>query len=321
MRLTGTHMATRCRTLLLWNGSVLLVCCAAAGCATGGARFLTPESARDALITALRADDTERLRAVLGPGSAEVVSSGDIVADRQARADFIEAYSKKNALIVAPDGSRTLEVGPEDWPMPIPIVRCGNGWRFDTRAGKDELINRRIGRNELSAIQACRAVVDAQKEYAGKDHDGDGSLEYARRFISEPGTRNGLFWKTGEHEPPSPLGELAAEAAAEGYTSQRSGAANRRPYHGYHFRMLTSQGPNAPGGKKSYLSGENLTGGFAVVAWPAVYGNSGIMTFIVNHHGVVFERDLGRRTDRIASRLAAYDPDENWQLVGETAAE
>ncbi len=300
---------------LAFGVGVITLCTSLTGCVSTQAKFESPEKARDALIEAVRSDKREHIKNILGSGASEVISSGDEVADEQARARFLASYDKKNSLAAEPNGAMTLQVGEDDWPLPIPIVKRGNSWRFDTRAAKEEILNRRIGRNELATIQTCLAVVDAQQDYFKVDWDGDKLLEYAQKFVSDTGTKNGLYWRTDKNEPLSPLGELAAEAAEEGYGSRRPKPGERKAYHGYHYKLLTAQGPDAPGGERQYLVGNQLLEGFAVVAWPAIYGNSGIMTFIVNHNGVVFERDLGRQTDSIASKMTEYNPDDQWQIV------
>jgi hypothetical protein len=288
-----------------------------AGCSTPPATFETPQAAVDSLVAALRANDQEQLKRVLGSDSDEVLYSGDEVADANGRADFLRQYDQKHELMsdagaTPPNNDvMTLEVGANDWPLPIPLVNDGSGWYFDTAAGLDELLSRRIGRNELSTIQVCLAVVDAQREYASQDFAGDGLLQYARRVNSDPDKKNGLFWPVGPGEPESPLGELIARAAAEGYTAERF--VSPQPYHGYYYRILTEQGPAAPGGAMTYLAGEHMIGGFGVVAWPADYGNSGLKTFIVSHHGVVYERDLGDNTDRIARAMRAFNPEVGWE--------
>jgi len=276
--------------------------------------FHTPEEAAQELVRAARSQDVEEVHRILGREAEEIVSSGDDVADRQAREKFLNAYDEKNSLVAEADGSMTLQVGHDDWPMPIPIVEQRGSWRFDTRRGKDEILNRRIGRNELSIRQVCLAIVDAQREYVTKDHNGDGVLEYAQKIISDPGQRNGLYWETGPQEPPSPLGPLVAEAAEEGYGTTSNQSGKRRPFHGYYFKLLKSQGPNAPGGSRDYMVNGRLTEGFAVVAWPAEYDNSGVMTFLTSHHGIVYEQNLGRRTERIASSMSALDPDSGWEI-------
>jgi hypothetical protein len=283
------------------------------GCSSqnGGQAFNDPNTALTTMVTALRSNDTAQLSKLLGPKANEVLASGDQVADSNAKADFLAKYDQKHQLVPSEDGqSMTLEVGDTDWPMPIPIVKDPDGWRFDTEAGLDEMLSRRIGHNELSTIETCRAIDDAQAEYLSMNPRNSPTPEYARKFLSTPGTKDGLFWRTAEGETPSPLGEIAAEAAAEGYSAAKGTA-----YHGYHYRMLTSQGQFAPGGKMSYLTGDQLTKGFGAVAYPAQYGNSGIMTFIVDRQGVVYQKDLGPQTASIASVMDEFNPDPSWTLA------
>ncbi len=284
------------------------------GCSLRQERFSSPEEAVGALIEASKAEQSDVVRRILGRGADEVLSSGDEVADRQARDKFLQAYDEKNALAEEADGSMTLQVGKEDWPMPIPIVKSLGSWRFDTRRGKEEILNRRIGKNELSVQQVCLAFVDAQHEYMEVDRNGDGIPEYAKKLISDPGQKNGLYWQTDAGEPPSPLGPLVVEAAQEGYGGAQNESGERRPYHGYYFMLLKSQSPNAPGGARDYVVNGRMTEGFAVVAWPAEYGNSGVMTFLVSHHGIVYERNLGWRTASIASAMTAFDPGPDWSV-------
>jgi len=285
------------------------------GCARQ-ATFDSADQAANSAAAAIRAHDTAQLKKVLGAESDEIISSGDEVADKNRMDEFLKAYDEKHELVAAKDGSMTLIIGKSDWPLPIPIVQSAGKWRFDTKAGKEEILNRRIGRNELDAIQSCLAVLDAQREYASLDRNADGLREYAAKFVSDPGKKNGLFWPTAENEAPSPLGPFAAAAAEEGYKpAERPTNVSRRPYHGYYFRILTAQGPNAPGGAMDYMVGGRLIGGFAIVAWPADYDNSGIMTFIMNHDGIVYQRDLGDDTAKTAASMAAYDPGPAWQKV------
>jgi len=285
----------------------------APGCSQ--ARFATPDQAVQAFVSAVRSQNLAEVRRILGRGSEELISSGDEVADQRTRETFLAAYDEKYALVREPDASVTLEVGPDDWPMPIPIVEHRGSWRFDTLRGKEEVLNRRVGRNELTVVQVCLALVDAQREYMETDHDGDGTRAYAQKFISDSGEQNGLYWETGADEPPSPLGPLVADAVAEGYGTERAEDRNPRPFHGYYFKLLKSQGPSAPGGARDYLVNGRMTEGFAVVAWPAEYGNSGVTTFLVSHQGVVYERDLGPHTERIANGMSVFDPDSQWRLV------
>lgn len=285
------------------------------GCSLQQERFSTPEEAVGAFAAAVRADNPEEIQRVLGRDSEEIVASGDEVADRQTRERFLDAYDEKNALVTEADGSVTLQVGDDDWPMPIPIVKRWGAWRFDTRRGREEILNRRIGRNEIFVLNVCHAIVDAQREYMAEDRNGDGVPEYARRFISDDGKKNGLYWPTGEDEPQSPLGPLVADAADEGYATTASESGEPRPFHGYYFKMLTSQGSSAPGGVRDYTVEGRMSGGFAVVAWPAEYGNSGVMTFLVNHIGIVYERDLGEQTEEIARPMTTFDPGPEWSVV------
>lgn len=279
------------------------------GCATDPEPFATPEAAVDSLIVALRASDEPTLEKILGSDARDVLSSGDDVADRNRRADFLRMYDEKHTLARTDDDAATLEVGDTNWPLPIPVVKGDKGWYFDTAAGLDEMLSRRIGRNELDAIQTCLAIADAQREYASKDYNGDGWREYARSFASDPGKKNGLFWPAKEGEIESPLGPLVANAAEEGY---RRSSGERTPYHGYYYRILTRQGPDAPGGSIDFVAQDRMIGGFGVIAWPAEYGNSGIKSFIVSHHGVVYERDLGDGTERTASSMAEFNPGPGW---------
>lgn len=284
------------------------------GCSMRQEGFATPEEAASALVAAAQAEQSDEVRRILGDGAEDVLSSGDEVADHQARARFLNAYEEKHALVSGQDGSMTLQVGHEDWPMPIPIVKQRNSWRFDVARGREEILNRRIGRNEFDAQQVCLALVDAQREYVSVDRNGDGVLEYAQKLISDPGQKNGLYWESVSGEPPSPMGPLVTQAAEEGYGASREEASQRRPYHGYYYKLLKSQGPNAPGGARQFMENGRLAQGFAVVAWPAEYDNSGVMTFLVSHHGVIYQSDLGPRTSEIAPSMSAFDPDPQWTL-------
>jgi hypothetical protein len=275
--------------------------------------FKSPSDAVQAFVAALKKNNEKVLLAILGPGGNEIISSGDEVDDLQARQAFLNAYNEQNSI--APDGDRfLLVIGKNDWPFPIPIIKKGDRWIFDTASGKEELVNRRIGKNELNTIQVMLAIVDAQREFAMKGRDGDSFMEYARKFRSDPGMKNGLYWQAEEGEESSPLGELVADARTEGYTSE--GARNKpEPYYGYFYRILTAQGSNAPGGAYDYLVDDKMIGGFAVVAFPAEYANSGVMSFIVNHEGVVYQKDLGENTGEQAKAMSLYDPDETWMTA------
>jgi len=273
--------------------------------------FASPEEAVKAFIAAIKANDDKEVIAIFGPEAKDLVSSGDPVRDKQRREKFLQAYDQKNSL--AKEGDKMmLSVGENDWPFPIPLVKKGDQWVFDTKAGKEEVLNRQIGKNELDTIQTMLAIVDAQREYAMTDHDGDGLIEYAEKAWSEPGKKNGLYWETKEGEEPSPLGEMVVKARAEGY-SKKGSKSNPVPLHGYYYRLLNKQGKNAAGGAYDYMVKGNQIGGFAVLAFPAKYGVSGVMTFIVNHDGVVFQKDLGRNTEKAAKAIKKFDPDKTWK--------
>jgi hypothetical protein len=286
--------------------------------ATGApaAEYKTPDEAVAALIEAARSGDRPGLLRVLGPGSAEIISSGDAVADASARKRVLDAYDGRHEVVMEGEDKAVLVIGNEDWPFPVPLVRKEGGWRFDTAAGRDEILFRRIGRNELGTIQACLAYVDAQQDYADKGVAGNGV--YAQRIVSRPGRKDGLYWPAQAGEDESPLGELAAGAAAEGYRiGQRP--RERMPYHGYYYKVLTRQGASAPGGVLDYVVRGKMIGGFALVAWPAEYRNSGVMTFLVNHEGVVYQKDLGPASARIAEGMTAFNPDSSWERVTDAA--
>ena len=274
-------------------------------------QFATPEEAASALVDALRSNDQKALLAILGPGGKSLLSSGDAVSDRRIRERFVALYDEKHKLD-AGGGKIVLEVGPDDFPLAIPIVPDGPTWRFDTGAGKEEILNRRIGQNELNTIQVCLAYVDAQREYYTRDPAGNSLLQYARRITSSPGKRDGLNWSTKPGEPDSPLGPLAARARSEGY-SKSSG--QPVPYWGYYYKILTGQGKDAPGGAYSYLAKGQMMGGFALVAYPAQWGVSGVMTFIVNQDGVVYQKDLGPDSAAIARAMKDFNPDSTWKKV------
>jgi Protein of unknown function (DUF2950) len=277
-------------------------------------RFNSPDDAFAALIAAAKAGDPTALTRVLGPEGREVVSSGDPVADASGRKRVVEAYDAKHQVVMEGADKAALVIGDEDWPFPIPLVRTSGGWQFDTAAGRDEILYRRIGRNELRSIQTCLAYVDAQQEYAEKGFAGNGV--YAQRIVSGPGKKDGLYWPAQSGDDESPLGEFAAAAAAEGYRAGQQ----RMPYHGYYYKILTRQGPSAPGGALDYVVRGNMIGGFALVAYPAEYRNSGVMTFLVSHQGKVYEKDLGPDTARIAGSMTAFNPDSTWQQVSEPEA-
>jgi hypothetical protein len=284
--------------------------------APAGKHFATPEEAAQALVSAVKADNTKALLALLGPAAKGILHSGDPVADREGRERFVSSYEEKNSIQKVSDTEVLLTTGKDDWPMPIPLVKDASGWRFDTKAGEQEILARRIGRNELDTIQSSLAYVDAQREYYARDPDQDALLHYAQHIVSTKGKRDGLYWETGPDEPESPLGSLFASARAEGYGEPKRGS-KPTPYHGYYYRILKAQGPHAEGGAYDYLAKGEMMGGFALVAYPAVWGSSGVMTFQVNHDGVVYEKDLGPKTAEIAKAMKTFDPDETWKPVSE----
>jgi hypothetical protein len=272
--------------------------------------FTSPEEAVKALIDAAKAGNQEELMAIFGPAAKDVLSSGDAVEDRTVRERFVRAYEAKNALVQDGDAKAVLQIGPHDWPFPIPIVKKNQLWSFDTIKGKEELNNRRIGRNELSTIQTSLAYVDAQREFAAKDRDGDGLFEYAQKFLSTPGAKDGLYWEAKPGEEESPFGDLFARATREGYKKTDNKPV---PYHGYYFKILKAQGKDAPGGAYEYVVKGRMIGGFGLVAYAANYGVSGVMTFIVNHEGVVYEKNLGKDTAKVAQAIKLFNPDKTWK--------
>lgn len=280
--------------------------------------FSTPEDALDELVRAARNNDRARLAEIFGPAAEQMLDSGDPIHDREGLENFVAAVDANYELTDQPNGSVTLHVGPNDFLFPIPIILGEHGWVFDTKTGADEIINRRVGRNETDAEQVCRAIVDAQQEYLLLDPDGDGILSYAQKFVSDPGRKNGLYWPAAPGEPDSPIGEFIASAASDGYnftTGNPTGVP--RPFHGYRYRVLTAQGPNATNGAMSYVIGDRMIAGFGVVAYPAEYGNSGVMTFITNQEGVVYQRDLGPQTAAVAGTMTAFDPGPGWKIATE----
>ena len=280
-----------------------------------GLAFASPEDGFGALALAIAAHDEARLLRILGAAGRELVLSGDRVADRAARDAFTTEYQQRQSIERMPSNRAMLLLGAEAWPLPILMVEREGAWRFDARAGAQELIDRRVGRNELNAIASLRAIVAAQFEFAASAGRQGPWRAYARRFFSTPGQRDGLYWASAEGEAESPLGPLAAQAAQGGERSRlRDGTP--RAFHGYFFRMLEAQGASAPGGARDYLLDGRLIGGFAVLAWPARYGASGIQSFIVSHSGVVYQTDLGPRTEERVGRITGFDPDEEWSVAG-----
>ena len=305
----ATH--TRIRVAALACAFLLM-----AGCGGGKhdkhARFDTPQAAVDAFVEALQKNDQAGLEKLLGPDIEGLLSSGDPVQDKADRERFLAGYATKHSLETESDGTQVLLVGENDWPFPIPLVEHKGKWHLDGNAGADELIYRRIGRNELGAIAVCRGFVEAQNEYASQGHDGDPPGIYALKLISDEGTQNGLYWPVAEGEAESPAGPFVASAAAEGY---RRSDAGPTPYHGYYYRMVYAQGANAQGGAKDYFKDGVLTQGYALVAWPAEYGVSGVQTFIVNQDGTVYQKDLGEETATAADAILLFDPDASWKAV------
>jgi len=273
-------------------------------------RYASPEDAVKDLIAAAKAGDTKAMTGILGPEAKVILQSGDAVGDKEARERFVKSYEEASKLDKTPDKA-VLNTGKDAWPFPIPIIKDGAEWRFDTTAGKDELLNRRIGRNEISAMQAVLAYVDAQREYYLANPQKDKLLSYAQRFASTQGRRDGLYFPTKAGERSSPLGPLFDAAKSAGYAKGEGG--KPAAYYGYHFRILKAQGGDAPGGAYDYVAQGRMIGGHALIAWPATYGNSGVMTFIVNHDGVVYEKDLGPDTANVVAKISRFNPDKSWK--------
>jgi hypothetical protein len=277
----------------------------------GQQTFSSAAEASQALIAALQNDDQQSLLKVLGPGAEEILSSGDQTEDKDNREQFVQKFQQMHRLITEPDGTTTLYIGAENWPTPIPLVHTGNTWHFDTAVGKQEILYRRVGNNELTVIQVCHELVDAEKEYDAQPHDGDSEKQYAQKILSDSGKQNGLYWKVASGEANSPLGPLVASAEREGYAE--NGDQKSQPFHGYYFRILKSQQANTHGGAQSYIVGGKMTMGFAFLAYPAEYRSSGVMTFLVDQNGVVYEKDLGRRTAEITKSIVGYDRNPTWR--------
>jgi len=273
--------------------------------------FKSPDEAADALANAARAGDRRAIEAILGPAAHEIVSSGDPVQDENARKIFVAAFDINHRI--EGNNPATLVIGRDDFPFAIPIVQNGDTWMFDAAAGVEEVLARRIGRNELAAIQVCLAYFDAQNEYADVTPKVNGMAVYAQRIVSSPGKKDGLYWPAAQGEQPSPIGEAVAFASVRGYR-----VGSHEPYHGYYYKILKRQGPAAPGGEMDYVIDGNMVGGFALIAWPAQYGNSGVTSFLVDSNGDVFEKDLGADTQKIAGRITWFNPDSTWKKVEET---
>jgi hypothetical protein len=285
---------------------LLTGCCVTVATAQDQNAFPSPAAASSALFSAVQSNDERAILNILGPEAGRIVSSGDDTEDANDRATFVRRYKEMHRLVREPDGSTMLYIGARNWPMPIPLVMSGQSWRFDTEAGKQEILYRRVGANEISTIRICQALVAAQKEYYAMQHS-----RYAEQFFSDAGQENGLYWQPIAGQPKSPIGPLVASAVAAGYRRPVGGTPS--PYRGYLYRILTGQGRNAPGGAKSYLRNGKMTAGFAFLAYPAEYRSSGVMTFMVGADGVVHEKDLGRGTEVLARAMKAYDPDSSWR--------
>lgn len=276
----------------------------------GQQTFASAQEASQALFASLQKDDPPSLLKILGPGATKILSSGDETEDREDRAQFVEKYKQMHRLLTEPNGLTTLFVGAENWPTPIPLAHKSNVWYFDTTAGEKEILYRRIGQNELTVIQVCGELVAAEKEYYAQPRDGDADKQYAQKILSSQGKHNGLYWEVTQGESESPLGPFVAAAEQEGYAEDSS--QKRQPFHGYYFRVLREQGHKAPEGAMSYVVDGKMTRGFAFLAYPAEYRSSGVMTFLVGQDGVVYEKDLGSRTGKIARSFRQYDPDPSW---------
>jgi hypothetical protein len=280
----------------------------------GQKTFSSPEEASGALVTAAQSNDHEAMLEILGPDGKQIVSSGDDMEDARHRVNFVQRYQEMHRLVKEPDGTTSLYIGAENWPTPIPLVSKGNLWYFDTEAGKKEILYRRVGRNEMSAIHVCQELAAAEKEYHSAQHN-----EYAQKIFSDEGQHNGLYWKAADGQPQSPIGPLVAWAVAEAAARSRDGGPT--PYRGYYYQILTRQGKNGPGGAKSYIVNGKMTEGFAFVAYPAEYMSSGVMTFIVSEDGVVYQKDLGKKTGVLAKAMKVYNPNSSWQKVEEQQEE
>jgi hypothetical protein len=278
----------------------------------GQRTFSSPAQASRALFLAAQADDERALLQIFGPDGKEIISSGDPVEDKSSREQFVRKYQEMNRLVKEPDGTVRLYIGAENWPLPIPLVNYNDAWSFDTGAGKKEILFRRIGRNEIAVMRICQELVDAQKEHYAESLDGE-VKQYARKFVSDEGKHNGLYWQTGRGESESPIGAHLAYAGGDAQPADSNSGA--KPFYGYYFQILTGQGEHASGGAKNYIVDGKMTGGFAFLAYPVEYAASGVMSFIVDQDGIVYQKDLGPNTNSLAKTLSLYDPDKTWERV------
>jgi len=277
--------------------------------------FASPDEAGDALLQAAKSGDQDQVLAVFGPQSKNVFYSGDATQDKASIDAYVQAYGTMHRWRKMPDGAQLLLVGADNFPFPIPLRKASDGkWFFDAGAGEEEILRRRIGRDELAVIDVCYAIADAQAQYYSQPRNGESTQQFAPKFISDPGKQNGLYWESAQGQPPSPLGPVVAFATGEGYNVKPN---EHVPFHGYYFKMLSNQGSNAPGGAKDYLVNGKMAGGFALVAYPSNYGNSGVMTFIINQDAVLLQKDLGKTTNQTAEAMTAFDPDKSWSIVSE----
>jgi Protein of unknown function (DUF2950) len=309
--MTKPHRALSITMFLILG---LFVCLSArANAADAQQTFDTPEAAMNALITAAEAGDMQALRSILGSDAEPILSSGDPVADKNARDNFAVKYREMHRIAYDAHGRVILYLGADNWPLPIPLIKKDSAWVFDTASGEAELVYRRIGQNELFTIDVLKELARAQEEYASEAPEGGSERQFAGKILSDSGTHDGLYWAVAEGEPESPIGPLVASASAAGY--KRGSSGNPTPFHGYYYRILTRQGVHAPGGAKNYLVNGKMTRGFAFLAFPAEYRSSGVMTFLINQDGVVVQKDLGSKTAQIASEMTAFNPDKTWDQV------
>ena len=307
------HSCNLHRPFQLLVASVLLFASALCVAQANEKTFASPGDAVLALYNAVKASDTQSLNAIFGSNAPKILNTGDAVADKNTAANFLRRYEQMHRVVQEPDGKVTLYVGAENWPLPIPIVKNSSGqWFFDSQEGMKEILYRRVGTNENDAIDTLHTLVEAQREYASQMHDGSKTKAYALKFISTAGKQDGLYWKTDDNQPASPIGPLIADASGQGYTAEQG---KQTPFHGYYFRMLTKQGAAAKGGARDYVVNGQLAKGFAFVAYPAEYRNSGVMTFIVNQDGTVYESDLGQDTAKLGAEMTEYNPDAGWSKV------